>query len=215
MIRILTFRTVGGRETRESAKEGMKRSRSFCFGLEYWENKNKLQVSERKGMFMTKSILAAIASLLIANVAPAETSTPSLPDGDQFIATLAQDVDNVASACTLFKRCINENRPAAETLKAADVLSAGYRHLCLDVMDFESSLKYWKEFSAKPSDFSVAAQERMPELRSRGYTLLLNSIHDVEDALKKPEWKDDPRMREVAHSMTLAYNMAKNQIEKK
>ena len=76
----------------------MKRSRSFCFGLEYWENKNKLQVSERKGMFMTKSILAAIASLLIANVAPAETSTPSLPDGDQFIATLAQDVDNVASA---------------------------------------------------------------------------------------------------------------------
>jgi len=164
---------------------------------------------------MTKSILTAIASLLIANVVPADPPASSLPDGDEYVATLAQDVDNVASASTLFKRCINENRPAAETLKAADVLSAGYRHLCLDIMDFESWLKYWKEFSGKPSDFSVAAQERMPELRSRGYTLLLNAIHDVEDALKKPEWKDDPRMREIAHSMNLAYNMAKNLIEKK
>ena len=167
---------------------------------------------------MTKSILTAIASLLIANVAPAETPTPSPPDGDKHIDTLAQDVDNVASASALFKRCINENRPAAETLKAADVLSAGYRHLCLDVMDFESWLKYWKESSSKPSDFSVAAQERMPELRSRANTLVLNGIHDVEDALKKPQYKDDPRMREVAHTMTRAYDTAKaekTQAEKK
>jgi hypothetical protein len=44
---------------------------------------------------------------------------------------------------------------------------------------------------------------------------VLNGVHDVEDALKKPEWKDDPRMMEVAHSMILAYNMAKAQAEKK
>ena len=31
-------------------------------------------------------------SLLIANVASAEPPTPSLPDGDKYLATLAQDV---------------------------------------------------------------------------------------------------------------------------
>jgi hypothetical protein len=162
---------------------------------------------------MTKSILTAIASLLIANVVPADPPATSLPDGDQHIATLAQDVDNVASASTLFKRCINENRPAIETLKAANFLSASYRHLCLDFSDFVSWHKYWKEFSSNPSDFSVAAQERMPELRSRANTLVLNGIHDVEDVLKKPEWKDDPRMMEVARSMNVAYQIAKDQAE--
>src|SRR6516225_11211618 len=160
-------------------------------------------------MFMTKSILTAIASLLIANVAPAETPTPALPEGDKHLATLAQDVDNVASASALFKRCINENRSATETIKAANVLSGSYQHLCSDVSDFDYWLKYWKEFSGKTSDFSVAAQERMPELRSRANALVLNGIHDVEDALKKPEWKDDPRMMKVAHRMTRAYNAAK------
>ena len=162
---------------------------------------------------MTKSILTAIASLLIANVASAEPPTPALPDGDKYLATLGQDVDNVASASTLFKRCINENRPVTETLKAANVLSGSYQHLCSDVSDFNYWLKYWKESSSKPSDFSVAAQERMPELRSRANTLVLNGIHDVEDVLKKPKWKDDPRMMEVARSMNVAYNMAKAQAE--
>ena len=169
-------------------------------------------------MVMTKSILTAIASLLIANVVPAETPTPSLPDGDKHIDTLAQDVDNVASASALFKRCINENRPATETLEAGNVLSSSYQQLCSDVSHFNYWLKYWKRSSSKPSDFSVAAQEQMPELRSRANTLVLNGIHDVEDALKKPEWKDDPRMRAVAHRMTRAYNAAKAhkaQAEKK
>jgi hypothetical protein len=162
-------------------------------------------------MFMIKSILAAIASLLIANVAPAETPTPSPPDGDKRLDTLAQDVDNVASASILFKRCINEDRPDTETLKAANVLADSYRHLCLDVTDFYYWFKYWKKSSSKPSDFSVAAQERMPELRSRANTLVLNGIHDVEDALKKPQYKDDPRMHEVAQTMTSAYHIAKAQ----
>ena len=160
---------------------------------------------------MTKSILTAIARLLIANVVPADPPAPSLPDGDQYVATLAQDVDNVASASALFKRCINENRPATETLEAGNVLSSSYQQLCSDVSHFNYWLKYWKEFSGKPSDFSVAAQERMRELRSRANTLLLNGIHDVEDALKKPQYKDGPRMHEVAETMTNAYNMAKAQ----
>jgi hypothetical protein len=162
-------------------------------------------------MFMTKSLLTAIAGLLIANVAPAEPPVPSLPDGDKHVDTLAQDVDSVTSASALLKRCIIENRPATETLKAANVLSGSYQHLCSDVSDFNYWLKYWKESSSKPSDFSVAAQERMPELRSRANTLVLNGIHDVEDALKKPQYKDDPRMHEVAHTMIRAYNAAKAQ----
>ena len=188
-------------------------SESLISSLDHRKSFSVKEVSELTGigMLMTKSILTVIASLLIANVAPAETPTLSLPDGDKRIDTLAQDVDNVASASILFKRCINEGRPDTETLKAANVLADSYRHLCLDVLDFYSWFKYWKEFSSKPSDFSVAAQERMPELRSRANTLVLTGIHDVEDVLKKPEWKDDPRMMEVAHSMNLAYNMAKAQ----
>jgi hypothetical protein len=44
------------------------------------------------------SILTAIASVLIANAVLADPPASSLPDGDQYVATLAQDVDNVASA---------------------------------------------------------------------------------------------------------------------
>src|SRR5215469_4212166 len=91
----------------------------------------EVSVLTGNGMLMAKSILTAIASLLIANVAPAETPTPSLPDGDKRIDTLAQDVDNVASASILFKRSINEGRPDTETLKAANVLADSYRHLWL------------------------------------------------------------------------------------
>jgi hypothetical protein len=160
----------------------------------------------KKGIFMTKSMLTAVASLLIANVVPADPPAPSLPEGDKYLATLTQDVDNVASARTLFNRCINENRPATETLKAANVLSGSYQHLCSDSADFNYWLKYWKESSSKPSDFSVAAQERMSELRSRADTLVLNGIHDVEDASKKPQYKDDQRMHEVARTMIAAYN---------
>jgi hypothetical protein len=169
---------------------------------------------KKKGVFMTKSILTAIASLLIANIVFADPPATSLPDGDQYVATLAQDVDAVASASTLFKRCINENRPAVETLKAARVLSASYPHLCMDFTGFVSWLKFWKQFGANPSDFSVAAQERVPELLSSANTLVLNGIHDVEDVLKKPEWKDDQRMMEVARSMKIAYSVAKDQAEK-
>src|SRR6516225_4535747 len=132
-------------------------SESLISSLDHRKSFSVKEVSELTGigMLMTKSILTVIASLLIANVAPAETPTLSLPDGDKRIDTLAQDVDNVASASILFKRCINEGRPDTETLKAANVLADSYRHLCLDVLDFYSWFKYWKEFSSKPSDFSV------------------------------------------------------------
>src|SRR6516165_5888907 len=112
-------------------------------------------------MFMTKSILMAVASLLIVNVTPAEPPVPSLPEGDQHVATLAHDVDNVVSASILFHRCINEDRPTTETLNAAKVLGDNYDQLYRQISDFHYWVKYWKEFSGKPSEYSVAAQKRM------------------------------------------------------
>ena len=88
---------------------------------------------------------------------------------------------------------------------------ANYDQLGLHISDFHYWVKYWKEFSAKPSEYSVAAQKRMQELRSRMNTVLPNTIKDFEDALRKPQYKDDPRMHEVAETMTNAYNMAKAQ----
>jgi hypothetical protein len=175
------------------------------------KRENKLQVSETKGVFMTKSILMAVASLLVVNVAPAEPPAPSLPEGDEHVATLAHDFDQVVSASILFHRCINENRPTTETLGAANVLAANYAQLGSHLSDFYYWLKFWKKFGGKPSDFSVAAQERMQALRGRMNTELSNSIKDFENPLRKPQYKDDPRMHESAQRVTHAYNALKAQ----
>ena len=174
-------------------------------GLNTGKRENKLQRSEQMGMFMTKSILMAVASLLIVNVTTAEP----LPEGDQHVATLAHDVDKVVSASILFHRCINEDRPTTEALSAANVLADNYEQLGLHISKFDGWLKYWKEFSGKPSDFSVAAQKRLQELRSRMNTELPNSIKDFEDALRKPQYKADSRMHEPAHRVINASNFVK------
>ena len=179
-------------------------------GLNTGKRENKLQRSEQMGMFMTKSILMAVASLLIVNVTPAEPPAPSLPEGDEHVATLAHDVDKVVSASILFHRCINEDRPTTEALSAANVLADNYEQLGLHISKFDGWLKYWKEYSgSKASDFSVAAQERMQELRSRMNTELPNSIKDFEDALRKPQYKADSRMHEPAHRVINASNFVK------
>jgi hypothetical protein len=152
-------------------------------GLNTGKRENKLQRSEQMGMFMTKSILMAVASLLIVNVTPAEPPAPSLPEGDEHVAT--------------------------EALSAANVLADNYEQLGLHISKFDGWLKYWKEFSGKPSDFSVAAQKRLQELRSRMNTELPNSIKDFEDALRKPQYKADSRMHEPAHRVINASNFVK------
>jgi hypothetical protein len=59
----------------------------------------------------------------------------SLPEGDQHIATLAHDIDNVVYASILFKRCIKEGRPTTETHNAAKVLADNYEQLGQHISD--------------------------------------------------------------------------------
>ena len=151
----------------------------------------------------------AVASLLIVNVTPAdEPQVRSLPVGDEHVATLAHDVDKVVPASILFHRCINEDRPTAETLNAAMVLADNYEQLGLHISAFYGWLKFWKK-SGKPSEYSAAAQERMQKLLTRINTVLPNSIKDFEDALRKPQYKDDPRMHEPARRVTNVVNIVK------
>jgi hypothetical protein len=49
----------------------------------------------------------------------------------------------------------------------------------------------------------------MQELRSRMNTVLPNTIKDFEDALRKPQYKDDPRMHEEAEKVITANNALK------
>jgi hypothetical protein len=72
-----------------------------------------------------------------------------LPDGDRHVARLAQELNDVESALTLLKRCINQDRPNAETVNAANVLADNYDRLCAHLSQFYFWIKYWAETSGK------------------------------------------------------------------
>lgn len=112
-----------------------------------------------------------------------------LPEGDQHVASLAQELDDVVSASTLLKRCINQDRSNAEAVNAANVLADNYDRLCAHFSQFYFWIKYWSKTSGKPSEFSVAAQERLHGLSDRINTVAANSFQDIADLLaKKPQY---------------------------
>jgi hypothetical protein len=112
-----------------------------------------------------------------------------LPEGDQHVATLAQELDDVVSASTLLKRCVNQDRSNAEAVNAANVLADNYDRLCAHFSQFYFWFKYWSKTSGKPSEFSIAAQGRLHDLSNRINTVAANTFQDIADALaKKPQY---------------------------
>jgi hypothetical protein len=59
-----------------------------------------------------------------------------LPEGDQHVALLAQELNDVVSASILLKRCVNQDRSNAEAVSAANVLADNYDRLCSHLSQF-------------------------------------------------------------------------------
>ena len=132
--------------------------------------------------------MKALVILLLALLPLTLKADQPLPEGDQHVALLAQELDDVLSASILLKRCINQDRSNVEAVNAANVLADNYDRLCAHFSQFYVWFKYRSKTSGKPSEFSVAALEQLRDLSSRINSV--SSFQDIADALaKKPQYK--------------------------
>jgi hypothetical protein len=153
---------------------------------------------------------AQIRQELLKGLKPNTAPTPALPEGDQHVVLLAEELDDVASAGILFKRCIDQDRPNAQVINAANVLADSYERLCVHASQFYFWIKYWSKSSGKTSDFSADAQNRLHDLTIRINTVIQDSMQDIGDALgKKPRYTQDPALIAVAKRMLTDANTTK------
>jgi|SRR6516165_999724 len=145
---------------------------------------------------------ARIRQKLLQGLMPDTAPTPALPEGDQHVARLAEELDDLASAGVLLKRCIDQDRPNSQVINAANVLSDSYERLGVHISQFCFWVKYWVETSGKTSDFSTEAQNRLHDLSIRINMVMQDSMQDIGDALaKKPQYIHDPAIIAVAKRM--------------
>jgi hypothetical protein len=152
---------------------------------------------------------AYIRQKLTEAIKPGATPNPTsaLPEGDEHVALLAQELDDVASAGILFKRCIDQDRPNAQVINAGNVLADSYERLCVHLSQFYFWFGYWAKTSGKTSDFSMTAQSRLHDLSIRINTTMQDSMSDIIDALaKKPEYAHDPALIAVGKRMSTDAN---------
>src|SRR5262245_27545936 len=101
-----------------------------------------------------KSIIAlALGFALAAEVLKADLPNSSLPQGDQHVSAIAQQVSDVESAMILFKRCINQNRSNAETVNAFNIVADNYDRLCAHFAQFYYCLKFPTKTSGSTLEF--------------------------------------------------------------
>src|SRR6516164_2699338 len=79
---------------------------------------------------------AHIRQELLKALKPDAAPTPALPLGDQHVALLAQELNDVESAEVLLKRCIDQDRENAQVVNAATVLADSYERLCVHLSQF-------------------------------------------------------------------------------
>jgi hypothetical protein len=153
---------------------------------------------------------AHIRQKLLKALKPDAAPTPALPLGDQHVALLAQELDDVASAGVLFKRCIDQDRENVQVIHAANVLADSYEELCVQLSQFYFWVKYWQGTSGKTSDFSIDAQNRLHDLVIRINTVMQDSMSDIGDALgRKPQYTHDPALIAAAKRMLTDANTMK------
>jgi hypothetical protein len=155
-------------------------------------------------------IATALACLITANGFANPDPVSSPPQGDQHVAILAQELDDLLSANNLFKRCIDQDRPGTEAVSAANALADSYDRLCSHLAQFYSWIQI-RQKSGKPSDFSTEGQQRLTELSGRLHTVLTDSVQDIIDALgKKPQYAHDPGMVAAWQRMIASSNRLTN-----
>jgi hypothetical protein len=153
---------------------------------------------------------AQVQQELLKALKPDTAPTPALPLGDQHVALLAQELDDVASAEVLLKRCIDQDRENAQVVNAATVLADSYERLRVHLSQFCFWVKYWVKTSGSASDFSTDAQNRLHDLTVRLNTVMADSSSEIGDALgTKPRYTHDAALIAVAKRMFTDANTLK------
>ena len=147
--------------------------------------------------------MKTLAILFLTLLPIALKADKSLPEGDQHVAMLDQELDDVLSASILLKRCVDQDRSKAEAVNAANVLADNYDRLCAHLIQFYVWIKDWSQTSGKPSEFSIAAQERLHDLVNRVNTVAMSGFQDLADAFKKkPQYDQDLALMAAVQRIT-------------
>jgi hypothetical protein len=161
-----------------------------------------------------KAIIAIAFGFVLATDA-LKASASSVPEGDQHVALLAQQLNDVDSALNLFQRCINQNRPSIETLNALNVLADNFDRLCAHVLQFYVWAKTENTSGKLQFEFSPAALEQLRDLNIRINTVMQDEWKEVLDAVKqKPQYARDPAMQAVGERMLASLNVLQTFKEK-
>ena len=132
-----------------------------------------------------------------------------LPEGDQHVAMLEQELDDVLSSNILFKRCLDQNRSSAEVVNAANVLADNYDRLCAHLTQFLYWFKYRSKTSGDPSDISATALARLHDLSDRMNTVVMNSFRELADDINNhPQYDRD--LTPVAQRIVASTNAMKS-----
>jgi hypothetical protein len=103
-----------------------------------------------------KAIIAIAFGFVLATDA-LKADAPSVPQGDQHVALLAQQLNDFESATNLFQRCVNQDRPIVEAANALNVLADN-----LDRMGAHFSQFYaWAKAETPPVNSSSISRQRV------------------------------------------------------
>jgi hypothetical protein len=150
---------------------------------------------------------AHIRQELLKALKPDAAPTPALPLGDQHVALLAQELNDVESATNLFRRCIKQNRPIVETVNAFNVLADNYHGLCAHVLQFYVWAKTENASGKLQFAFSPAGLEQLRDQSIRINTAIPDEWKEAVDTLKqKPEYARDPAMEAVGQRILASLN---------
>jgi hypothetical protein len=158
---------------------------------------------------MKLPIIALACGFVLATDA-LKADAPSVPEGDQHVAHLTQQLNDFESAINLFKRCINQDRPTVETVNALNVLADNFDRLCAHVLQFYVWAKSENTAGKLQFEFSPAALEQLRDLYIRINTVMQDEVKEVADTLKqKPQYTRDPAIEAVGQRIVVSWNTLK------
>ena len=153
-----------------------------------------------------KAIIAlAFGFLLAADALKADAS--SVPEGDQHVALLAQQLNDLESASNLFQRCINQDRPIVEAVNALNVLADNIDRMCAHLLQFCVWVKTENASGKLQFELSPAGREQLHDLSIRTNTVFQDEMKEFADTLEqKPQYARDPAIQAVGQRILASLN---------
>jgi hypothetical protein len=131
----------------------------------------------------------------------------SVPEGDQHVALLAQQLNDFESATNLFQRCINQDRPIVEAVNALNVLADNLDRMCAHLLQFRVWVRTGNAPGKLQFEFSPADREQLHDLSIRAGTVFQDEMNELADAVKqKPQYALDPGMQPVWQRILASLN---------